>query len=326
MSDWSLGSIDGLGMGSYSDWFNPTTDFAAQDYGLGGMSPSVGSQSDYSSFFPSSSGDTSSASSGSAFLGGGWADGFGTSQPINYATGMTDSPATTLADNYRYGVNPLDQSTGDKSIANKGLDALKSLGSGTWDAIKQNPLMALSLGMAGYGALKGPQTPPAVGDLRKSTGQTLDYMKGRTAGVDKLTQGLTDKYSSGKIDPADERRIAQWTMAQKAQVENYYTKAGMPDSTAKINALKDIDAQALALTDQARQGYLQEAFKGMTLQAQATGQIANLQQSMNQTIAQLQQSGDVQAAQALQNLMYQTGLFAAQTRGTTQQTTTLPTV
>ena len=212
------------------------------------------------------------------------------------------------------------------SVANKGLSALKSLGSGAWDTIKANPLMALSLGMAGYNALKGPQTPPAVGDLRKSTGQTLDYMKGRTAGVDKLTQGLTDKYSSGKIDPVDERRIAQWTMAQKAQIENYYTKAGMPDSTAKINALKDIDTQALALTDQARQGYLQEAFKGMTLQAQATGQIASLQQSMNQTIAQLQQSGDVQAAQALQNLMYQTGLFAAQTRGTTQQTTTLPTV
>jgi hypothetical protein len=165
-----------------------------------------------------------------------------------------------------------------------------------------------------------------VGDLRKSTGQVLDYMKGRTAGVDTLTKGLTDKYSSGKIDPVDERRIAQWTMQQKAQVENYYTKAGMPDSTAKINALKDIDAQALALTDQARQGYLQEAFKGMTLQAQATGQIANLQQNMNQTIATLQQSGDVQAAQALQNLMYQSGMFAAQTRGTTQQTTTLPTV
>jgi len=196
------------------------------------------------------------------------------------------------------------------SIANKGLSALKSLGSGTWDAIKQNPLIALSLGMAGYGALKGPQTPPAVGDLRKSTGQTLDYMKGRTAPVDTLTKGLTDKYSSGKIDPVDERRIAQWTMQQKAQIENYYTKAGMPDSTAKINALKEIDAQALALTDQARQGYLQEAFKGMTLQAQATGQIASLQQSMNQTIAQLQQSGDVQAAQALQNLMYQTGVFS----------------
>ena len=148
-------------------------------------------------------------------------------------------------------------------------------------------------------------------------------MKGRTAGVDKLTQGLTDKYSSGKIDPVDERRIAQWTMQQKAQIENYYTKAGMPDSTAKINALKEIDAQALALTDQARQGYLQEAFKGMTLQAQATGQIASLQQSMNQTIAQLQQSGDVQAAQALQNLMYQTGMFASQSRGTTQLNTTL---
>jgi len=246
----------------------------------------------------------------SNFLGGGWADGFGTSQPINYASGMTDSPPTTIEASSRYGLNPLEQSSGGKSIADKGLNALKSLGSGTWDAIKQNPLMALSLGMAGYGALKGPQTPPSVGDLQKTTGKTLDYMKGRTAPVDTLTKGLTDKYSSGKIDPVDERRIAQWTMQQKAQVENYYTKAGMPDSTAKINALKEIDAQALALTDQARQGYLQEAFKGMTLQAQATGQIASLQQSMNQTIAQLQQSGDVQAAQALQNLMYQTGVFS----------------
>jgi hypothetical protein len=250
----------------------------------------------------------------SNFLGGGWADGFGTSQPINYASGMTDSPPTTIEDSYRYGVNPLEQRSGGKSIADKGLNALKSLGSGTWDAIKQNPLMALSLGMAGYNALQGPQTPPAVGDLRKSTGQVLDYMKGRTAGVDKLTQGLTDKYSSGKIDPVDERRIAQWTMQQKAQIENYYTKAGMPDSTAKINALKDIDAQALALTDQARQGYLSEAFRGMGLQNQQTGQIAQIQQSLNQTIAQLQASGDAQAAQALQNLMYQTGLFAANSR------------
>jgi len=218
----------------------------------------------------------------------------------------------------------LGEPAGDKSMADKALGALGGLGKDLWGTIKADPLLAMTLGIAGVNALKGPQTPPAVGDLRKSTGQTLDYMKGRTAPVDTLTKGLTDKYSSGKIDPVDERRIAQWTMQQKAQIENYYTKAGMPDSTAKINALKDIDAQALALTDQARQGYLQEAFKGMTLQAQATGQIASLQQSMNQTIAQLQQSGDVQAAQALQNLMYQTGMFAAQTRGTTQQTTTLP--
>jgi hypothetical protein len=260
---------------------------------------------------------------------------------FNFAPDLSSVNASDYSDYFNTPINPvnptgaplpglgggkmpdLGEPTSDRSIADKGLSALKGFGSDVLGMIKANPIMALSLGMAGYGALKGPQTPAAVGDLRKSTGQTLDYMKGRTAGVDKLTQGLTDKYSSGKIDPVDERRIAQWTMQQKAQIENYYTKAGMPDSTAKINALKEIDAQALALTDQARQGYLQEAFKGMTLQAQATGQIASLQQSMNQTIAQLQQSGDVQAAQALQNLMYQTGMFASQSRGTTQLNTTL---
>ena len=272
---------------TYSGDSNPTMDFAQGGFNYGSTTP-INTASNAGFFNPA---------------------------PVNAPTtsGFGYGSSSTPNAGFSYG-SATPSSGGSTGFVNKAMDLLGGLGSSAWNSIKNNPIPALGLGLAGINALQGPQTPPAVGDLRKSTGQLLDYMKGRQTGVDQLTQGLTQKYQTGKIDPVDERRIAQWTMQQKAQIENYYSRAGMPDSTAKINALKDIDAQALALTDQARQGYLSEAFQGMNLQNQQTGQVAQIQQSLNQTIAQLQASGDAQAAQALQNLMYQTGLFAANSR------------
>lgn len=195
---------------------------------------------------------------------------------------------------------------------------IKSAGSKLYDQAMGNPLLTAMMGMAAINALRGPQTPAAVKPLTESTNKVIDYVKGRGEPVDKLTQQLTTQYQSGKIDPADEMRINQWYQGEKAKIDQYYVKTGMPDSTAHLYALQELETKRKGLYDEVRQGYLNAAMKGMGMQGTTTGQVANLQNYLNQTIAELQQSGDLQSAQALQNLMYSAGLFDRMSQPTTQ--------
>jgi hypothetical protein len=185
---------------------------------------------------------------------------------------------------------------------------LEKAGGKLWETATGNPLMTALLGMAAINAIKGPQTPAAVKPLTEGTNKTIDYVKQRGAPVDKLTEQLTKQYQTGQIDPADEMRINQWYQNEKGKIDQYYSQTGMPDSTAHLYALQELETKRKGLYDQTRQGYLNTAMKGMSMQGTTTGQVANLQNYLNQAVAELQQSGDVQSAQALQNLMYSAGM------------------
>lgn len=150
------------------------------------------------------------------------------------------------------------------------------------DALLENPLTAGSLGLAAYQAIKGPQPTTAEKTVTAQNAQT-----------NALTQQLTQRYMTGQLDPSDERAIEEWRRGSRAQVEQFFTNAGIPDSTQKIEMLRDIDVKAVSMRDQVRQNYASAAMSG-----------ANVSSNAAAALAQLQQLGDQEASRSLQNLMY----------------------
>jgi hypothetical protein len=150
------------------------------------------------------------------------------------------------------------------------------------DALLENPLTAGSLGLAAYQAIKGPQPTTAEKTVTAQNAQT-----------NALTQQLTQRYMGGQLDPSDERAIEEWRRGSRAQVEQFFANAGIPDSTQKIEMLRDIDVKAVSMRDQVRQNYASAAMSG-----------ANVSSNAAAALAQLQQLGDQEASRSLQNLMY----------------------
>lgn len=209
--------------------------------------------------------------------------------------------------------------------------ALKSMGSSIWDSVAKNPLSAIGLTAAGISALNGPSTPASIGPLRNDIGkvtqgltttgqQTTDYIKSRGKGVDDLTKQLMAHYQNGTLDPSDQARIDQWTQQAKAQMESYFAKAGISDSTAHNYQLGEIGKKAAAMSDEVRQGYLQKVQGMLQLQSSQTGQVAstaqstatnvaNLNASLAQTIATIEQSGDTEASRQLMAMMQAAGFY-----------------
>ena len=233
------------------------------------------------------------------------------SEPVQPSNWMGFDSSNLYTPDFSFYDQPLEPfAAQDPSALDRTLSGVKSTGAKLWDKATDNPLMTAMLLMAGANAIRGPQTPAAVKPLTEGTQKTIDYVKQRGEPLDKLTQQLTTQYQTGKIDPADEMRINQWYQGEKAKIDQYYVKTGMPDSTAHLYALQELETKRKGLYDEVRQGYLNSAMKGMGMQGQTTGQVANLQNYLNQAIAELQQSGDLQSAQALQNMMMAAGYSA----------------
>jgi hypothetical protein len=150
------------------------------------------------------------------------------------------------------------------------------------DALIENPLLAGSLGLAAYQKFAGQQPTTAEKTVTAQNAQT-----------NALTQQLTQRYMTGQLDPSDERAIEEWRRGSRAQVEQFFTNAGIPDSTQKIEMLRDIDVKAVSMRDQVRQNYASAAMSG-----------ANVSSNAAAALAQLQQLGDQEASRSLQNLMY----------------------
>jgi hypothetical protein len=103
---------------------------------------------------------------------------------------------------------------------------------------------------------------------------------------------LLDFYNSGALHPSDEQAITQQIQQEQARVNDYWSRAGAPNSSGRIQMLQDIDQKAQALRDQTRQGYLISAIQAGGLGTQAT-----------QTLAQIQALGDREASSALDTFL-----------------------
>lgn len=119
------------------------------------------------------------------------------------------------------------------------------------DAVKKNPLQA-----AGLGLNVGSQI------VQASRGNTLAKQLAATGQpAQNAASSLLAQYQSGQIPASTAFDIKTWQDQQKASIRQRY--AGMGDSTAQQNALAQIDAEAAAMTDQARQGLLTQGLNAL---------------------------------------------------------------
>jgi len=158
---------------------------------------------------------------------------------------------------------------------------LKRTAQSALDTLISNPLQAGALGLAAMQAIKGPQM---------STGEKTVAAQNQQTNA--LTNQLISRFQSGALDPNDERAIEEWRRGSRAQVEQFFANAGIPNSTQKLDMLRDIDSKAVAMRDQVRQNYASAAMSG-----------ANVSSNAALALGQLQNLGDAQAANALQNLI-----------------------
>ena len=178
--------------------------------------------------------------------------------------------------------------------------ALKTGAQSAVNTLLQNPLQAGALGLAAMQAIKGPQL---------STGEKTVTAQNQQTNA--LTNQLISRYQTGQLDPNDDRAIEEWRRGSRAQVEQFFINAGIPDSTQKLDMLRDIDGKAVAMRDQVRQNYASAAMSG-----------ANVSSNAALALGQLQNLGDAQAANALQQLISAAALTGVpSSRGQTLPTT-----
>jgi hypothetical protein len=158
-----------------------------------------------------------------------------------------------------------------------------------------SPAQLGMLGLTGAQALMGPQTSTAEKTLAK-----------QAAPYNAEAKQLMDFYNSGQLHPSDEQAIKQYEQEQMGKINQYWSAAGAPQSTGRLQMMQDLQTKVAAMRDQTRQSYLASALSAGGLGTQST-----------QTLAQLQQLGDNQASQALASMMQQLALSQAYGQHTT---------
>jgi hypothetical protein len=125
--------------------------------------------------------------------------------------------------------------------------------------------------------------------------------------VSPVASKLLDQYSTGQINPAQEKQISDWTNSQKASVKQRYANMGRDpnnDSAAQAE-MANIDASAVAMRDQAQQGVLTQ---GLTAAGVAQGPATNAIMAGYQS--------DLQSQQSMQNFLNTLARMQAMQTGT----------
>ena len=90
-----------------------------------------------------------------------------------------------------------------------------------------------------------------------------------------VSNKLLADYRAGQLSAADQQGIVQWKQAQRAQVDQYYQKAGLSNSSMHQQALQQIDTQAETMRQQAVNNMLQQGMSAAGVANTATSQAAN---------------------------------------------------
>lgn len=115
---------------------------------------------------------------------------------------------------------------------------------------------------------------------------------------------LIRKAQAGEINPSDKMAIDQWKQKAIADAQQFYSKAGISDSTQLQGTLADINAKAASYTEQARQQLLQQGMNELNVTDQAQMEAIKAQIAMDQ-----------QAAKALTDFMTMLGTLGAKLPG-----------
>lgn len=232
-----LGAEGGLGYGA----LDGASGLGGDGGGGGGAD---GSELVASGAFPAVTADEIAAAQladSTAFGNGGGAFGFDSSSiPLTDGSGFdngwgTDETAATGRDELAGISRGVDVPNPTSTIAQKLLDQLQ-----------KNPLTA-----AGLAANVASQI--AQKNSANNTAGKLNAIAAPTAG---LSSDLLAQYKSGQLNAGSEFDINKWEQQAIAKAKSYYSKAGMPDSTAALHSIQTIQAQANAMRDQSRQGLL----------------------------------------------------------------------
>jgi len=147
--------------------------------------------------------------------------------------------------------------------------ALKSLGitgDGTFGLGKN----AVPLGMMAMNALKKPVDYSAQ----------LNGAGTPAAALNGQTQQMINQYNAGQLPGDQQAQIDQWAQSQKAQLQQYFSQAGLSNSTQAQQAIANVDVQAQQKKQSALANLLTSAQSAASIPHSVALSSANLQ--MNQ--------------------------------------------
>ena len=147
---------------------------------------------------------------------------------------------------------------------------------------------------------------PAIGGLAglatssSNANKYFDEIKALGGPQRDIANQLLAQYKSGTLNAADSFKIQQTKQAAINRANDFYAKAGIPDSTQLQGTLHDIDVQADAQTEQARQNLLTQGLNEL-----------NVTDQTQVEAIKAQIAGDQAAAKALTDFMTMLGTLGA---------------
>jgi hypothetical protein len=166
----------------------------------------------------------------------------------------------------------------------------------------------------------GPLGMQAVSML-KNSGLSQKYSKEMAnigAPQRDVANQMIQQAQSGQINQSDQYAIDQWKQSAIAQAKSYYAKAGLSDSSMATQAIADINSQAEAKYEAARQQLLNTGMSAL-----------NVVDKYQQAAVQAEMSGDQAAAKqatdflsAYGSWLRGQGQLTGQTTGTQPAATT----
>lgn len=181
---------------------------------------------------------------------------------------------------------PTKAPTEDKTFVQKAMDSLAA-----------NPIPALMLGMAGVNALRGPQTSTAEKTIANA-------LKQQTQIPSQIAQEQMKQYQSGALTTFDQQQLDNWYKTQKAAIDDYWGRAGAPNSSGHVEMLNKLQQDMIAKADQLRTQYMTNALS-------ASGTSGTIGSNLTNALAQIQASGDQASAQNLMGLLQAYGMSMA---------------
>lgn len=131
------------------------------------------------------------------------------------------------------------------------------------------------MALSGAASLRKPPTMP--------TSEQLSQLGTEAQGV---AHQLIQQYQSGALSPGQQASLDQLTQQTKNQVNQYFSSIGQSDSTAHMQALAQIDQQAMVFKQQMLDNALSTGLQSIGIAAGPLTQVANVQLQQDANLRQ----------------------------------------
>ncbi len=100
-----------------------------------------------------------------------------------------------------------------------------------------------------------------------------------------MGEDLINQYKSGKLNPADQFAIDQWSQGALAQTQDYYNRAGLADSSMAKNAIEAIKSRAVAMKQEALNNLLTMGTNILNITDRYQAMAVQAEMAANQSLA-----------------------------------------